>query len=196
MRESIEIIGTLKGVLTIAGGFILFMIIQKTLPESHHHHDTEHCEHGHDRRGAMKVLLGDMLHNIGDGIILVPAFFVSTELGFITAGSIFIHEIVQEISEFIILRQGGYSLGQALLNNFLIALTLFIGIGISILFLHTQTLQAVLLGISAGAFFHIFIHDLLPGHFHLRGKNLWQHIGMGAIGISVIVLIHLLVPHV
>jgi zinc transporter ZupT len=126
------------------------------IPESHHHHGGS-CGHS-----AKKLLIGDAIHNIGDGIILVPAFMVSSALGWTVAASIIIHEAVQEISEFFVLRRAGYSVKKALLINGLVSSTILIGVLIGALALVNSNLEGVLLAVTAGFFLHVVIHDLLP----------------------------------
>jgi len=148
------------GLGLILCGYALAWVLELLVPESHHHHDPA-CEHGHGK-GARKLMVGDAIHNIGDGIILVPAFMVSPALGIAVTVSIFIHEALQELSEFFVLKQAGYSTKRALLLNFAISSTILIGVGLSYVALATHELEGVLLAISAGFFLHVVIHDLLP----------------------------------
>jgi len=148
------------GVLLVVGGYLVAWAIHHVLPETHHHHDPQ-CHGGHGR-GARKLLIGDALHNVADGIILVPAFLVSPLLGGAVTLSIVIHETLQEIAEFFVLRRAGYSTARALLLNLATASTIFIGVGLSFLALVTTDLELILLAFSAGFFLHIVVHDLLP----------------------------------
>src|SRR5690606_11695982 len=110
------------------------------------------------------ILTGDTIHNIADGLVLVSAFSVSNEFGFFVTISILIHEIIQEISEYFVLRDSGFSRKKALSFNFLSSLSIFIGIFIGYVLIQNEIIQAVLLGFSAGIFLHIVFHDLLPYH--------------------------------
>jgi zinc and cadmium transporter len=145
----------IEGVLLIAVGYGLAWVMHYFLPESHHHHD-EHCA-----KTAKKLIVGDAIHNIGDGIILVPAFMVSTGLGWAVAISIIIHEVLQEISEFFVLRRAGYSVKKALAVNFAVSSTILIGVGIGLLALATTNLEGLLLALTSGFFLHVVLHDLL-----------------------------------
>lgn len=194
IREVFELATPTIAIASVVGGFVLFLIIQHSIPESHHHHDEEGCD-SHDRRSAYKILLGDALHNIGDGLILVPAFLVSTELGALTAVSIVVHELVQEVSEYFVLRQSGYTSHQALLRNFLVALTILIGVGLGFLIVQSQLLQAMFLGVSAGAFLQIVFHDLIPSHKHLQRHDIAKHIGAFMVGIVMIAVVNYFAPH-
>lgn len=147
------------GALLILAGYGVAWALHALLPESHHHHDPScHGTHG----GARKLIVGDAIHNIADGIVLVAAFLASPALGVAVTVSILIHETLQEISEFFVLRQAGYSTRQALLINFAVSSTILIGVGISYLALATLELEVFLLAFSAGFFLHVVLHDLLP----------------------------------
>ncbi len=69
--------------------------------------------HGHDhgRSGAL-IVVGDTIHNFLDGILIAAAFLQSTQLGIVTALAIVAHEIPQEVGDFLILLNSGYSKAQ------------------------------------------------------------------------------------
>jgi zinc and cadmium transporter len=167
----------LEALLFIILGYGLAAALQYILPESHHHHGEE-CLH---KNSAKKVIVGDAIHNITDGIILVPAFMVSTGLGITVALSIFIHEALQEISEFFVLRRAGYSVKKALLINFVVSSTIFVGVGIAWFSLSSEVLEGVLLAVSSGFFIHVLLHDLLP-HTKQAGRQLKHAIVLLILG--------------
>jgi zinc and cadmium transporter len=45
-------------------------------------------------------LIGDMVHNLMDGIIIGVAFMANTEIGIATTIAVILHEIPQEIGDF------------------------------------------------------------------------------------------------
>lgn len=147
-QETFEMLDLRDGALAIIIGFVAIWLVHIFFPETHHHHDHE-CKHHNSRNAGIKVLVGDTIHNTGDGIMLVTAFSISTELGVFAALSIFVHEFFQEISEFFVLREAGYSIKQTLTVNALSALSIFIGIGIGIFLTQSVNLQGFLLGITA-----------------------------------------------
>lgn len=174
------------GVALIIAGYLAAWGIQALLPEAHHHHDPE-CKQGHGRSAA-KLLVGDSIHNVADGIILVPAFMVSPALGVAVTVSIVIHEALQEISEYFVLRQAGYSARKALLLNLMTASTIFIGVGLALLALATTNLEILLLAFSAGFFLHVVVHDLFPRHAHEEGRSRWGvHALLIALGVLLMV---------
>lgn len=179
------------GIGLILAGYALAWSVELILPESHHHHDpTAHDGHHHDKSGARKLLIGDSIHNIGDGIILVPAFLVSPALGLAVAISIFIHETLQEISEFFVLKQAGYSTRKALTLNALSASTIFIGVGLGYFAVASHELEGVLLGVAAGFFLHVVVHDLLPRRSaHESVSQFLKHVLFVAVGLLLMATI-------
>lgn len=148
------------GIGLVLLGYVLAWSVHAFMPETHHHH-AKNCDHKHGV-AARKILIGDGVHNIADGVILVAAFAASPVIGVAATVSILIHEILQEIAEFFVLRQAGYSVRKALLLNFAVSSTILIGVGLGYLALASHELELVLLAVSAGFFVHVVIHDLLP----------------------------------
>lgn len=187
--EVFEIVPSIwLGAILISIGYVLAWVIQALLPETHHHHDPL-CEHKHGL-AAKKLIIGDGIHNIADGIILVVAFSVSPALGIAATVSIFIHEALQEVSEFFVLRQAGYSIRKALTVNFAVSSTIFIGVILGYFALATHQLEVFLLAISAGFFLHVVIHDLLPKRSHHEDLSLFlKHMTVVLLGAVIMGLV-------
>lgn len=183
---------SLIGILLIASGYIMAWGMHKMLPETHHHHDP-HCHRSH--QGAKKLIVGDSIHNVADGIILVTAFSVSSTLGVAVTISIIIHEALQEISEFFILRQAGYSIKKALTVNFISSSTILIGVGLGYFAITSANLEMSLLGISAGFFLHVVIHDLLPKRSqHENNLKFSYQLLLVIVGATIMSLLANLLP--
>lgn len=196
MSETFEFLPKNTAVISILGGFIGMLILHKILPETHHHHDKD-CESCISPKSGPKLLVGDMIHNIADGIVLVAAFSVSKEVGIIATFSIAIHEFIQEISEYIVLRNSGYSIKKTLILNFISSLSIFIGVIVGLLLTQDPEFQAILLGISAGAFLHIVFHDLIPydSMRKINKKASWNYIGVFLLGIALMIAVGFSMPH-
>jgi len=176
------------GAVLIIAGYVLAEGVHRLMPETHHHHNDD-CSHKHGV-AARKLIIGDAFHNIADGVIIVVAFAVSVPLGVAATVSIVIHEVLQEISEFFVLRRAGYSVRKALTINFAVSSTIFIGVGLGYFALASHELEVLLLAISAGFFMHVVIHDLLPKqNEHDTGKSFISHLAVVAIGSLLMGLI-------
>lgn len=176
------------GALLITVGYILAEGLHRLMPEMHHHHDDD-CHRAHGL-AAQKLIVGDSIHNIADGVIIVAAFAAGPALGVAATVSIVIHEVLQEISEFFVLRRAGYSVRKALTINFAVASTILIGVALGYFALASHELEIVLLAVSAGFFLHVVFHDLLPKHHeHETSKSFMQHIALVAVGAVLMGLI-------
>lgn len=170
------------GVIYIVLGYVLASSVHYIFPETHHHHGTD-CEHTHGR-GAKRLIIGDAIHNISDGVVIVVAFMASPALGLGVLASIIIHEALQEVSEFFVLRRAGYSVTKALLINFAVSSTILIGVGLGYLALASHDLEVPLLALSAGFFFHVVVHDLLPKRReHSTSQLFWRHAVVVLVGV-------------
>ncbi len=140
-------------------GFILFFILEKVL--HWHHCQNQHCDE-HKILGFQN-LFGDALHNFIDGIVIVAAFSVDTNLGIVTTLSVALHEIPQEISDFGVLLYSGFSKQKAILYNLFSALFAILGALLGYLvILNTEQITQWLIPITAGGFIYIAASDLIP----------------------------------
>lgn len=148
------------GAYAILFGFLSFYLLSHFLSTYHHHHkDGDGCTEGK----VPLILIGDGIHNIADGIVIATAFMIDPVIGIATTIGVILHELPQEIAEFGILVQGGYSRKKALLLNLLSASSVFIGIAIA-LFVSTVAgpLLFVITGIAAGNLLYIATSDFIP----------------------------------
>ena len=198
-QEALEHSGTLSfGLVWIVIGLLAVWLLFKFLPSSHHHHDEAAETHPHSRLDARRIMTSDALHNLGDGILLATSFAVSSSLGMLTALSIFVHELVQEISEFFVLRQAGYSTKSALVLNFVISTTVLFGaLGGFFLLESFKTLEVPLLGLASGAFLVVVFHDLIPHSVRSskHGSLYWRHLLWFLIGMVLMFVISTFTSH-
>jgi zinc transporter ZupT len=180
----------LMAVIFIAVGYVLAWGLEYLMPETHQHHDPD-CDHHHgNKASARKLIVGDAVHNIADGIMLVPAFIVSPALGLAVTASVLIHEALQEVSEFFVLRRTGYSTKRALTINFMVSSTIFIGIGLSYLAVVNHDMEVLLLALAAGFFLHVVLHDLIPKpHHHADSIGFIKHLLVLLVGLGVMALV-------
>jgi zinc and cadmium transporter len=155
---------------TLLGGLLAFFLLEKLaiLRHSHHHeHDGHHHHHGHDKHEAGKagwmILVGDGMHNFTDGILIAAAFLANPELGLVTGLAIIAHEIPQEIGDFIVLLNAGFSRTRAYVYNLLCSLLAIAGglLGYYTLDRASSLIPYVLVFASSG-FIYIALSDLMP----------------------------------
>jgi zinc and cadmium transporter len=178
-------------------GAVLLEGMTRVLPKETHHHHGPHADHAHGTLDARRMLVGDAIHNVHDGLTLVPAFLVSPVVGLTTAAGVLVHEMVQEISEFFVLRQAGYSIRKALVLNFLTSATILIGVVTSTLLASVEELAHLLIPFAAGGFLYVVIRDLAPSIFrHARAERRYmQYAAAFAIGLFIMLAVTLIAPH-
>lgn len=146
--------------ILIIGGILLFFIIEKFL---HWHHHDDDTETNHIHPVGKLMLYTDGFHNLIDGIIIGVSFLVSVPVGIATTIAVFLHEIPQEIGDFVVLIHSGYTTKRALFLNFLSALTAILGVILALIFGSVaETFTIWVLPIAAGGFIYIALTDLIP----------------------------------
>ncbi|MHB9028921.1 MAG: ZIP family metal transporter [Candidatus Latescibacterota bacterium] len=107
------------------------------------------------------ILIADGIHNFIGGLAIAGSFLVSVPVGIITWLIEAAHEIPQELGDFGIFVYGGWDKKQALLWNFITALTIVPG-GI-LAYVFAQNFDTTfLLPFAAGNFIYIAASDLIP----------------------------------
>lgn len=187
-----------SGLVWIITGALAVWLLFKFIPSSHHHHDEALETEPHSRLDARRIMASDAIHNLGDGILLATSFAVSFSFGMLTALSIFIHELAQEMSEFFVLRQAGYSTKSALVFNLAISATILPGALGGFFLLETfEAFEAPLLGLASGAFLVVVLQDLIPYSVRAsRSSNLyWRHLLWFLAGIVLMFVVNTLAVH-
>lgn len=161
LPEAVEKNGfTLLISLYVLTGIGFSFIIEKIIHWRHCHHPTTKT---HKHPLTTMNLVGDGVHNFIDGIIIAASYLISMPAGIATTLAVAFHEIPQEMSEFGVLIYGGYTKKQALLANFLIALTAVAGAVLTLIIgSQSESLIIFLIPFAAGNFIYIATADLIP----------------------------------
>lgn len=185
---------------TLLAGLIAFFALEKLAVLRHSHHyegDGHHHHHGHDRDeagpGGALILVGDAIHNFADGVLIAAAFLADIRLGVVTAIAIATHELPQEIGDFIVLLNAGYTRRRALLYNALASLSGIVG-GVAGYFALDSAQGAVpyVLMLASASFVYIALADLVPDlHRQTRQRlNGWaSQFALMLAGVAVIALL-------
>jgi zinc and cadmium transporter len=174
---------------TILIGIVLFFLLEKLVIWRHCHNGE--CEI-HGVAGPL-ILFGDAFHNFVDGIVITAAFLINIPLGLATALAVIVHEVPQEIGDFAILLDSGYSRQKAFLYNLLSSLTTLLGAIISFFFLKaSKTAVPYILAISAASFIYIAMADLIPAlHQKISIKDSIRQFTLFLAGIGTILFFRL-----
>ena len=186
--------------MVLFAGLLGFFILEKAalLRHSHHHeHDGHGHHHGHDAESAGRsgwvILLGDSLHNFADGILIAAAFLVDPQIGVLTAVAIALHEIPQEVGDFIVLLNAGFTKARALLYNLISSMMAVVGGVLGYFFLdRAESLIPYVIVLASSSFIYIAVSDLIP-QMHRRphwAESLRQTV-LIACGVGFVVLLSL-----
>jgi zinc and cadmium transporter len=188
--------------LTLLGGLLFFFLLEKAelYRHGHHHeHDDHDHHHGFDAeqagRGGWSVLVGDSIHNFCDGVLIAAAFLADPQLGIVTALAIIAHEIPQEVGDYIVLINAGFSRMRALAYNALSGLAAVAGgvLGYFLIGPWREYLPYMMV-VAASSFVYVAVADLIPQlQKRLSGRDtvlqiVWMGAGLLMIGGIVSVL--------
>lgn len=174
---------------TVLGGILAFFVLEK-LVLWRHCHERDCVAHS---RPAPLILFGDAFHNFVDGAVIAAAFLSSIPLGVATSLAVVAHEVPQEVGDFGILLDSGYSRGRALLLNTLSSAATLPGAVLAYFWLD-EVRQAVpfILALSAASFIYIAAADLIPGlHRQVAPAASIRQLVLLLAGIGTIALLHL-----
>lgn len=188
LHEGVELAEPYTVMLSALIGVITFFLAERFLHWFHHHH--EHI--GSQDPTASLVIVGDIMHNILDGIAIAASFLVSVPTGIITTFAVAAHEIPQEVGDFGLLLNKGLSRKKVLIVNVLSALATTVAALITFWLGSDQALPiGILLGISAGFLLYIAASDIIPS-IHEDAKHKLLDIrpflliaGAVVVGISI-----------
>jgi zinc and cadmium transporter len=184
--------------LTLLGGLLFFFLLEKAelYRHTHHHEGDGHPHHHHfdaeqAGRGGVAVLVGDSIHNFCDGVIIAAAFLSDPTLGLVTSLAIVAHEIPQEVGDYIVLLNAGFSRGRALAYNALSGLAAVAGGLIGYFVVGPfEALFPYLLVAAASSFVYVAVADLLPQlQRRLPCRETVQQLAWLAAGLGVVLVV-------
>jgi zinc and cadmium transporter len=185
---------------TLLVGLLVFFLLEKLALWRHSHGPNEpapphsaHHAHGHAGAGSPQgalIVLGDSLHNFVDGVLIAAAFLTDTALGWTTAVAVIAHEVPQEVGDFMVLLDAGYTRRRALILNALSSLASVGGGVLGYFALHsTQDALPYILALAAAGFIYIAVADLIPNlHRRFAVKDALSQVALILLGVAVVVI--------
>ena len=183
---------------TLLAGLMFFFLLEKVelYRHTHHHEGDGHHHHHHfdaeqAGRGGWSVLVGDSIHNFCDGIIIAAAFLADTQLGIVTSLAIIAHEIPQEVGDYIVLLNAGFSRSKALFYNAVSGLSAVVGGLVGYVVVGPwEALFPYLLVIASSSFVYVAVADLIPQlQQRMSLKDTAAQLAWLAAGMAMIVLV-------
>ncbi|TXT64072.1 MAG: Zinc transporter [Promethearchaeota archaeon] len=174
-------------------GFSIFFLLEQFLQWQHQHRVPSEYK----PPVGYLILVADGLHNFIGGLAIASSFMVSFEVGVITWIAAAAHEIPQELGDFGVLLHSGWKKRNALIFNFLSALTIIPG-GIITFYISGSFDTTFLLPFAAGNFLYIAASDLIPEIKHGKkdyGESVLTRLGhffAFIVGIFFILLVRII----
>ncbi|MDD5605793.1 MAG: ZIP family metal transporter [Patescibacteria group bacterium] len=195
--ESLHELGDVVGPFYILVGIMLFMLLESILHWHHaHHHQCDGC---HPTPTGYAILLGDGLHNFLDGVLIASAFMLNIPTGLSVALAVVIHEIPQEIGDFAVLIDSGFSRARAIWFNLLSALFAVVGGVVAYFALQSvEGLVPYLVAIGAGGFLYIALVDIVASFKHQdKPRQAFGQIFGLVVGLAILwwLMSQFAVPH-
>ncbi len=177
--ESFESIGSASSWMVLLG-YLLFFVLERVLHWRHCHEDSCPLHPS----GEM-IVLGNVIHNAIDGLIIGSLFITDPVLGWMVTLMVILHEIPQELGNMAVLLHSGTERRRAFLLT--IAAQTFIPLAAIVgFFLAPESLIPYLMGIAAGGFLYISASDIIPS---LHREREWKHVVFFLVGALVVGLI-------
>lgn len=192
LPEALSQADSIEGLFaTLLAGMLAFFLLEKAALWHHRHEPLTEAPH---HRAGVLIVIGDALHNFVDGVLIAAAFLTDTALGIAATAAIIAHEVPQEVGDFMVLLNGGYSRRKALLLNTASSLTAVAG-GVAGYLALGDAKGAVpyVLTLAAASFIYIAAADLIPQlHRHNDGRSAVWQIALILLGIAMIAVPHAL----
>jgi zinc and cadmium transporter len=193
----------------VLSGLLVFFALEKLVLWRHHHGDEFETAHaratrsrdraaGVSGRSGMMVMAGDTFHNFVDGVLIAAAFLADVQLGIVTALAIIAHQVPQQVGDFLVLLEAGFSKQRAVALNLASSSAMLLGglLGYAA-FYALQTWAAYLLGVVAAGMIYVAVADLIPGlHRRPELKATTYQVALIGLGIGSVWLVRVLASHV
>lgn len=141
----------------VAGSFAL-LALQELCKWHQHVHSHEIQAYG------IANLAVEMLHNYVDGITIGVSFMAGPQVGLSSSLAVAVHELPQELGDFMVLRAAGFPVARLLAWNFVASLTCVLGVATAHLLGHeaTASVQGNLMAFTAGSFLTLSLNMVIP----------------------------------
>jgi len=192
LPAAINDLGVEEVLATCLAGVLAFFVLEKLALWRHAHVNGE-SEHEHRiKPSGTMILVGDGLHNFVDGILIAAAFLTDPALGWAVAIGVIAHEIPQEVGDFMVLMDAGYTRRRALMLNALSGSAAVAGGAAGYLGLSGDSgVVPYVLAVSAASFIYISVADLIPElHRRWDPRTALIQVVLISAGIGTVILLH------
>jgi len=189
--EAVEGVGD-NAYLVVLGGLLFAFFFEQFFARLHHHEDG----HKHPKSSAPLIVFGDTIHNFIDGVAIAASYMVSPTSGVVVAIATFLHETPHEVGDFGILISSGWAKKKTFMVNLYSACATFVGALVTYFWVgEIQGVVGNLLAVSAGVFLYLGATDFLPRVGDDRGPAAKKKLGVLLLGVVLVLLLGLFLPH-
>jgi zinc and cadmium transporter len=161
LPESFEGADPAAMLLYCLAGFMAFFLFERLASWFHHHH--QHEEGANHAPQRWLIILGDLTHNVIDGIAIGAAFLVSIPTGLITTFAVATHEIPKELGTFAFLLTRGWKDKTVVLANLATAVgTVIAALVVYLVAKESHDFIPPLLALTSGFFLYVAASDIIP----------------------------------
>jgi zinc and cadmium transporter len=177
--------------LWVLMGFTVFLGLEQVLHWHHCRRAAAPCK----QPLTYLILVGDGLHNFIGGLAIAGTFVIDVRLGVTAWLAAAAHEIPQELGDFAVLINGGWSKRGALVCNVASALTFLLG-GIVAYVASFSVNVDFLVPFAAGNFLYIGASDLVPEVNKHRDMTVnLVHLGAFVASVALMWMIRVVLSH-
>jgi zinc and cadmium transporter len=128
------------------------------------------------------------LHNFADGVLIAAAFLTDVRLGILTALTVVTHEVPQEVGDYIVLVNAGFSKRKALIYNVIAGCGAVLGGVLGYIVLEqAKNILPYLLVFSSASFLYVAVADLIPQmQRRMPARELVSQLFFITLGIAII----------
>jgi zinc and cadmium transporter len=188
LPEALGLIAPTAALGALLTGILTFFALEKLVIWRHCHVEGACATHSNT---ATLVIVGDAFHTFVDGAIIGAAVLTSVPLGISTTIAAAAHEIPQEVGDFAVLLNAGYSRRRAVVLNLLSGAAGVVGALVVFLVMGPiPRLLPYFIAFSAGGFLYVAMSDLIPDlHRNARDPNPIRQTVLIAAGIITMLLV-------
>ncbi len=169
----------------VMAGFLFFSILELVMGYHERHHIQSNIEIGY------MDLLSDVIHNFIDGFFILYAFKIDFLLGIMVGIGVLLHEIPQEVSDYIVLKYSGFTRRQAILFNVLVSTSTISAIFIAN---YIDLKPIILVSFMAGNYIYLATVDLIPEVSRtVRGMSRLKNYIFFILGILTMYILEVLI---
>lgn len=173
------------GVVVLAS-FVVFFVLERFLGWFHHHHEHRGGEKFHPTVGLLVV--GDIVHNAIDGLVIGAAFLIDVPTGIVVTLAVAAHEIPQELGDFGLMLALGLKRAKVLVVNLVSALaTVMAALFVVAWGDSLSYAEPYLLAVAAGFFIYIAAADLIPT-IHAEGHTKTANIQTLVLLVAIVLV--------